>query len=301
MLFSPVAPAPSLADAAVFCLIFLFSVLFSKHKILNNAREFFSAPNALDYVLVLFFCRSMQTAFDFKQTEDLRSIRDRLTAHFGKIRIEKRPDPVNQLVGSILGSLTRDEISLEAFRRLITHFRKNWNAIADAPEADIEGLVWDVRYPEKKAVYLKRALRIIRSSSGEINLDFLADWEAEQALCWLERIDGVGRKTSAATLNFSSLRGRTFVVDTHVLRVLRRFGFVGANASAETAYDDIMTASGDFDADDLFEMHWQIKRLGQSVCTYAHASCLSCPLSSLCIQRLEESSVIVTQIPAYVA
>ena len=242
----------------------------------------------------------MQTAFDFKQAADLRSIRDRLIAHFGKIRIEKRPDPVSQFAGSILGSLTRDEISLNAFVRLITHFR-NWNAIADAPEADIEGLVWDVTYPEKKAAYLKRALRIIRACSGEINLDFLADWEAEQALCWLERIDGVGRKTSAATLNFSSLRGRTFVVDTHVLRVLRRFGFVGANASAETSYDAIMAAADDFDADDLFEMHWQIKSLGQTVCTYAHASCLSCPLSSLCIQRLEESAVMVTQIPARVA
>ena len=242
----------------------------------------------------------MQTSFDFRQTEDLRSIRDRLIAHFGKIRIENRPDPVSQFVGSILGSLTRDEISLDAFRRLITHFG-NWNAIADAPEPDIEGVVWDVTYPEKKAAHLKRALRIIRACSGEINLDFLADWEVEQALCWLERIDGIGRKTSAATLNFSSLRGRTFVVDTHVLRVLRRLGFVGANASAETAYDAIMTAADDFDADDLFEMHWQIKSLGQTVCTYAQARCASCPLSDMCLQRLEAGAVMAMPAPACVA
>jgi endonuclease III len=242
----------------------------------------------------------MQTSFDFKQAADLRSIRDRLTVSFGKIRIEKRPDPVSQFAGSVLGSLTRDEISLTAFRRLITHFR-NWNAIADAPEADIEGVVWDVTHPEKKAAYLKRALRIIRACSGGINLDFLADWEVEQALCWLERIDGVGRKTSAATLNFSSLRGRTFVVDTHVLRVLRRLGFVDANASTETAYDAIMTAADDFDADDLFEMHWQIKSLGQTVCKYAHASCFSCPLSDMCLQRLEAGAVMAMPAPACVA
>ncbi|MDP1701863.1 MAG: endonuclease [Aestuariivirga sp.] len=254
----------------------------------------------LDYVPDLFFHGFMQTTLDFKQAEDLRSIRDRLTAHFGKIRIENRPDPVSQFAGSILGSRTRDEISLNAFARLITHFRRNWNAIADAPEADIEGLVWDVTYPEKKAAYLKRALRIIRASSGEINLDFLADWEVEQALCWLERIDGVGRKTSAATLNFSSLRGRAFVVDTHVLRILQRFGFVGANASAETAYDAIMTAADDFDADDLFEMHWQIKSLGQTVCTYAQARCSSCPLS-VCLQRLEAGAIMAMSAPACVA
>jgi hypothetical protein len=73
MLFSPVAPAPSLADAAVFCLVFCLVFLFSKHRILNNAREKFSTPNALDYVPVLFFHVFMQTAFDFKQAADLRA------------------------------------------------------------------------------------------------------------------------------------------------------------------------------------------------------------------------------------
>jgi len=243
----------------------------------------------------------MQTAFDFQQAADLRSIRDRLTAHFGKIRVENRPDPVSQFAGSILGSRTRDEISLNAFARLMTHFRRNWNAMADAPEADIEGLVWDVTYPEKKAVYLKRALRIIRASSGGINLDFLADWDVEQALCWLERIEGVGRKTSAATLNFSSLRGRAFVVDTHVLRILQRFGFVGANASPEDAYDAVMAGADDCDADDLFEMHWQMKSLGQTVCTHAQARCASCPLSDICLQRLEADAVMALPAPACVA
>ena len=58
------------------------------------------------------------------------------------------------------------------------------------------------------------------------NLDFLGDHPVEQGLRWLEEIYGVGRKIAAATLNFSTLRKRAMVVDTHVLRVLRRFGFV---------------------------------------------------------------------------
>jgi hypothetical protein len=45
--------------------------LFSKHKILNNARENSFASNVLDYVPVLFFHAFMQTAFDFKQAADL--------------------------------------------------------------------------------------------------------------------------------------------------------------------------------------------------------------------------------------
>jgi endonuclease III len=229
----------------------------------------------------------MQVPFQFAQAADLQSIRDRLAVHFGRIRIEERPDPVSQFVGSILGSRTRDETSWNAFVRLIMHFR-NWDAIADAPEADIEGFIWDVTYPEKKAPDLKRALRIIRACSGAINLDFLVDLEVEQALHWLERIHGVGRKTAAATLNFSSLRRRAFVVDTQVLRVLRRFGFVGENALPEHVYDSVMAAADDFDADDLFELHWYLKRIGRKTCLHARALCASCPLSDICLRRVEE-------------
>jgi endonuclease III len=242
----------------------------------------------------------MQATFQFAQAADLRSIRDRLTVHFGKIRVEERPDPVSQFVGSILGSRTHDETSWNAFMRLIMHFR-NWNAIADAPEADIEGLIWDVTYPEKKAPDLKRALRIIRACSGEIDLDFLVDWEVEQALRWLERIHGVGRKISAATLNFSSLRGRAFVVDTHVLRVLRRFGFVGENAAIEDACDAVMASADGFGVDDLFELHWLLKSLGQKTCSYARALCVSCPLSDICLRRVEEGTRMVMRVSASVA
>ena len=226
----------------------------------------------------------MQLAFQFKQTQDLRSIQDRLSIYFGEIRTEKRPDPVSQFVGSILGSRTYDAISLAAFQRLVKYFQ-NWDALADAPESDIHDIIRDVTFPEKKVVVLKSALRNIRACSGAINIDFLADWDVDQALCWLERIHGVGRKTSAATLNFSELHGRAFVVDTHVLRVLRRFGFIGEHTTTEQAYDFVMVAADNLKADDLFELHWFLKRLGQQKCGQAHAACSSCPLSDICMKR----------------
>ncbi|HEX4861470.1 MAG TPA: hypothetical protein VFV07_09550, partial [Rhizomicrobium sp.] len=105
-----------------------------------------------------------------------------------------------------------------------------------------------------------------------------------------EEIYGVGRKIAAATLNFSTLRKRAMVVDTHVLRVLRRFGFVSSSAPAEEAYDAVMAAAGELDADDLYELHWHIKRLGQKFCTSVQASCAHCPLSELCLRRVESTA-----------
>ena len=242
----------------------------------------------------------MQTAFDFSQAADLHSIWDRLTVYFGNIRIQERPDPVSQLSGSILGIRTRDEISWNAFMRLLVRFQ-NWNAVSDAPKTDIENLIWDVTFSEKKALYLKQALQTIRAREGDINLGSLVNLPVEEALHWLEKIDGVGRKTAAATLNFSTIHGRAFVIDTHVFQVLRRFGFIGKNTKPEHAYDTVMAASDDFDADDLFELHWLLKILGQKTCSHAQACCASCPLSDICLQRVEKGAIKITWAPAWIA
>lgn len=223
----------------------------------------------------------MQTSFDFRQADDLRSIRDRLTLQFGKISDKERLDPVSQFVRYFLGSRTLEHVSWRAFARLIARYQ-NWDAVADAPVSDIEALIHDVTFPEKKAPELKAALQKIRACYGRISFDFLVDLDIEQALSLLRQIEGVGPKIAAATLNFSTFRGRTFVVDSHVLRVLQRFGFVDANASAEEAHDAVMAAADDFAADDLYELHWQLKSLGQKTCSHAQAQCFSCPLSDIC-------------------
>jgi protein ImuA len=233
----------------------------------------------------------MQVVFPFRQAVDLASIRERLAMRFGKIRVEERPDPVSQLVGSFIGSRTYDWKSWDVFVRLVQRY-PSWDAVADAPVADIEAVLQGVTFSEKKAPELKQALRAIRTRFGQINLDFLAQYDVDQALSCLEQIHGVGRKIATATLNFSALQKRAFVVDTHVLRLLRRFGFVGMRVNTEAAYDAVMAAADGLSADDLFELHWHMKRLGQTVCTHAQALCTSCPLSDICLQRVEDLTTL---------
>jgi protein ImuA len=241
----------------------------------------------------LFLAVSMQPIFPFRQATDLGSIRERLVLHFGEIRVEDRPDPVSQFVGSFIGTRTYDWKSWDAFMRLVERY-PNWSAIADAPVADIEAALAGVTFPEKKAPELKQALRATRTRFGQINLDFLAKHDVDQALSCLEQIHGVGPKIASATLNFSTLRMRTFVVDTHVLRVLQRFGFVGVRADIETAYDAVMAVADGLDADDLFELHWHMKSLGQTICTYAKPRCMSCPLSDICRHGVENLTALKT-------
>ena len=233
----------------------------------------------------------MQAILPFRQAVDLASIRKCLGMAFGKIRIEERLDPVSQLVGSFIGSRTYDWKSWDVFLRLVQRY-PSWDAIADASVTDIEFALEGVTFSEKKAPELRQALRAIHKRFGQINLDFLKHHSVDEAMNCLEQIHGVGTKIAAATLNFSSLRARAFVVDTHVLRILRRFGFVGMKADTKAAYNAVMAAADGLDADDLFELHWQMKKLGQTICTPAEASCSSCPLSEICQRRTENLTTL---------
>lgn len=229
--------------------------------------------------------------FSLGQTAELRAIRDRLRNRFGRIAPDEQPlDPISRFVRAFLGSRNRDASSWAAFHRLKTRF-ESWDELADAPVSDIEAELVDVTFAEKKAPDLKRALEKIRVRAGTLNLDFLGNLDVNAALVWLEQIHGVGRKIAASTLNFSTLRRRAFVADTHIIRVLQRFGFVKKNATTEQVYDAVMLAAGDFSADDLAELHWLLKGLGQKVCMHQRALCAMCPLSEMCAQRIAETAM----------
>ena len=219
--------------------------------------------------------------------DDLKAVKSRLDAAFGNIRDDQRLDPTSQFVHAFISSRTYDQISSRAFTRLVTRYQ-SWEDIAGADVSEIERVLAGVTYAENKSVNLVHALRKIRACAGTIDLEFLADLPVEMGLSWLENIYGVGRKIAAATLNFSTLRKRAFVVDTHVLRVMRRFGFVAAQADGVAVYEAIMASALEFDADDLYELHWQLKYLGQRICTHANARCSSCFLSDICLRRLEK-------------
>jgi endonuclease-3 len=174
-----------------------------------------------------------------------------------------------------------DEKARAAFARLKERFA-DWDALADAPVADIESALGDVTFADTKAINLKLALQKIRVRAGSLDLHFLATLDVSTAHVWLEQIHGVGRTIAAAVLNRSTLRRRTFVVDTHGQRVLQRLGVARENASLEATHSAVMAAADGLGADELHELNWQVKTLGYKVCIASRPLCEVCPLSDIC-------------------
>ena len=212
----------------------------------------------------------------------IAEIHGRLLARFGRPGPFRHLDPVSQLVMGIIGGRTLGVDSLRAFKALLAGFA-SWEALRDGPAPAVEVAIRPVTYAPAKARHLQRALRQVTALRGRLELDFLGDWPVAPALAWLERLPGVGRKVSAATLNFSRLRRPALVIDTHHLRILVRLRLVGPRASIAQAYDHIVPRLPDtWDAAELDDHHQLLKKLGQAHCHAWQPSCDGCPLQDLC-------------------
>ncbi len=179
----------------------------------------------------------MQFTFNFDdRPEKLVEIHRRLRQHFG-LPQQSSPtlDPVGQLVMGIISGRTQGEVYWSVFKELQRRFA-SWDDLRDAPIAEIENAISRVTYPEDKALRLKQALEQIAETCGELTLDWLDSLTVDEALAWLERLPGVGRKASAATLNFSTLNKPALVIDTHHLRVISCIGLVRKGSTYEQAY-----------------------------------------------------------------
>ena len=225
----------------------------------------------------------------YNQNESLLRLHRRLIAHFGPPEPCRPLDPVSQLVMGVIGGRTLGSESLRAFRALLSRF-DCWEEVCVAEPASLARSIAAVTDAEVKAHRLRAALRLIVARRGRLELDFLADLSVEAALSWLEGLPGVGRKVSAATLNFSTLRKKALVIDRHHLRILRRLGLVRPRANAEEAYRRIMPdLPAAWTAADFDDHHQLMKTLGQSHCRHAFPHCDGCPLRDLCPARDPEA------------
>jgi len=157
-----------------------------------------------------------------------------------------------------------------------------WENLRDAPVDEIERTIQAVTFPEVKAGWLKQALLQVTARYGLLTLDFLAKYRTEKIREWLEQFEGVGPKTSAAVVNFSTLRRRALCVDSHHLRVSQRLGLTPRADAAITEERLMRLVPESWDAAMLDEHHALIKKHGQTMCTFLEPKCGGCPLLGRC-------------------
>jgi endonuclease-3 len=238
----------------------------------------------------------MQLAFDASPL--LPRIRERLLATFGPQRADARLGPISQLIKSMLSNRTYDDVAWAAFVKLRSAY-PDWSYLAEASSGEVERVIEAVTHAERKAVYIPSALRLVIARVGRLDLSLLAGKTVEEAMHWLRGLPGVGCQNAAAALNFSTMNRRVLVVDGHVHRVCRRLGLVGRTSDVDQAYEALMAAVPEaWTAEDLYELHWLLNRLGQRTCHFGTPSCNSCVLKSVC-PRIDAEARPTAEVAAF--
>ncbi|QHN05181.1 iron-sulfur cluster loop [Granulicella sp. WH15] len=225
----------------------------------------------------------MQSASLFPSPADHRlpEIHQLLLEYYGKPKPREPWDPLKQFIYSLLSSRTKTEVSHQVVRDLEARYA-SWDDLRDAPVPEIEQAIAAVTFPETKAPWLKIALQQITARYGSLTLDFLARYRTDKIREWLEQFEGVGPKTSAAVVNFSTLRRRALCVDSHHLRVTQRLKLTPRADAAITEERLMRLVPEEWDAAMLDEHHSLIKLHGQKLCTFAEPQCKGCPLLQVC-------------------
>src|SRR5687767_2852628 len=180
----------------------------------------------------------------------IRAVRDRLRRYYGRPRNEPHHAPLDELVLTVLSQNTNDRNRDVAYERLRDRF-PDWAAVARAPDSEIEEAIRPGGISKVKARRIKAMLGAIEAERGSLDLGFLADAPRVEALGFLERLPGVGRKTAACVLLFSYDRPE-LPVDTHVYRVASRLGLIRPRASFAEAHDVLRAAT---EPEDVYELH----------------------------------------------
>ena len=199
---------------------------------------------------------------------------------------------------SLVGARAHDDDAWPAYLRLRARFTP-WERLADAELEAVEATIAPVVHADLKARWLVESLARIRALRGELSLDFLTELSVDEAMAWLQALPGVGGRIAAAVLNFSTLRRPVMMVESHVWRVARRIGLAGETTDPDGVRTAIMaTAPASWTADDFHQLHWLLKRLGQTLCLDARTRCGACAVASLCRAKRERPALKSAEVVA---
>lgn len=207
----------------------------------------------------------------------IRYIIQNLERAYGVPKNERTSDPLDMLVKIILSQATSDTNSHRTFAALKKRF-PTWDAALRARTSTIAETIRSGGLANQKAAVIRDVLRQIKEEHGTLDLSFLHDLSAEEAVQYLSQFRGIGPKTVACTLLFAC-RKEVFPLDTHIFRVLRRVGLIPQSCTDRRAHE-IMNAvvpEGKF-----YSFHVNLIRHGRALCRPRDPLCERCPIVEYC-------------------
>ena len=175
--------------------------------------------------------------------------------------------PFELLVATILSSQCTDERVNQVTSKLFLKYKTPQDYL-NAPDAELENDIFSTGYYKAKTKKIKETAKMILE-------DF--DGEVPNTMENLIKLPGVGRKTANVILGHI-FNVPAIVVDTHVIRLSNRLGWVNTK-NAEKIEKELMNL---IPRDKWVIFTHYIINHGRKVCTARNPKCDSCAINHLC-------------------
>lgn len=197
-------------------------------------------------------------------------------------RTRKRPDPLDDLVRTILSQNTTDENRDRGFDALRERL-PTWEQVLGARSDQVKRLIRPAGLIQAKAPTIQNFLKWLKKERGALDLNYLKDMSPDEGIAELVRHKGVGLKTAYIVLSFACDHDLC-AVDTHVHRILQRTGVIPESCSRDKAHDEIrpLIPNGKARA-----FHANMIDLGKQICIARSPDCGQCPLKRMCAYHAE--------------
>lgn len=176
-------------------------------------------------------------------------------------------DPFKVLLSTIISLRTKDEVTIEASKRLYKILKKPKD-IYQINDEDIEKAIYPCGFYKRKTVQIRKACeRIDKEFNGEVPkyIDILMTFE------------GVGRKTANLVLS-EGYNIPAMCVDTHVHRISNRLGYI----QTKTPEESEIKLREKLPLKYWIRYNTLLVALGQSICRPISPHCSKCEINKYC-------------------
>jgi len=182
------------------------------------------------------------------------------------IAYEKK-DPFFVLISTIISLRTKDNVTLNSSRKLLSKF-PNPLLMSQASPKEIEQLIYPAGFYKTKAKNIKQIAQILISKYGG---------NVPNNAKSLMELPGVGIKTANLTLNLG-FQIDAICVDCHVHQISNRLGWINTSTPEESVVELEKIMPKRF----WIPLNELLVTFGQNICTSVSPHCTICPLNEIC-------------------
>jgi len=189
--------------------------------------------------------------------------------------------PFDELIFTVLSQNTNSKNYTAAFKELKDRF-PSWEEALNAGEERISLAIRNAGLHKIKAKRIIDLISGFMSIDTTLKLDMLNQMNEDEALDFLMKFKGVKEKTAGCVLLFSIGRN-VFPVDTHILRISKRFGILPEKCDLSSAFNFYRSKLRNADC---YSFHLNLVQHGRHVCHSRKPLCHLCCLNDICAKYI---------------